>query len=189
MDAMEKRNSEGLTPGERDALDALPREGMPSRFLEERTVQALRERGLIRSGSTRVGRRRPWMVAAAVAASVALFASGLAVGQWVGSRQTADALATVYPDQADRAAALVQTTGSAYTAALGRLVEVTAAADTQEVQRAREVALAALWAAASEVVRLAPEDPLAVEILQGFERARSEGSPGDSAAARNFVWF
>ena len=186
---MENQNSDGLTPDEREAIGALPRERVPSPFLEERTVRALRERGLIRPGTKRVGLRRPWMAAAAAAAAVALFASGLAAGQWIGSRQTADALAAVYPDPADRAAALVQTTGSAYTAALGRLVEATAAADTQEVQRAREVALAALWAAASEVVRLAPEDPLAVQILQEFERARGESSASDSAGSRNVVWF
>jgi len=186
---MEKRNTSGLTPGEQESLDSLPRERMPSQFLEERTVRALKERGLIRPGSTRVALARPWAAVAAVAAGVALFASGLAAGQWIGSRQTADALSAVYPDPADRAAALVQTTGSAYTAALGRLVEATAVADTLEVQRAREVALAALWAAASEVVRLAPEDPLTVGILQEFERARGEGSPSDSAAERNVVWF
>jgi hypothetical protein len=186
---MENLNTNGLTPAEREALDSLPRERMPSRFLEERTVRALKERGLIRSGSTWVGLIRPWMAAAAVAASVAFFASGLAVGQWIGASQTADALAAVYPNQADRAAAMVQTTGSAYTAALSRLVEVTAAADAAEIQRGREVALAALWAAASEVVRLAPDDPLAVQILQELERARGEASPTDSAAARNVVWF
>jgi len=186
---MENRNAKGLTPAEREGLESLPRERMPSPFLEERTVRALRERGLIRQGSIRAGLVRPWMAAAAVAASVALFASGLAVGQMIGARQTADALAAVYPNQADRAAAMVQTTGSAYTAALSRLVEVTAAADAGEVQRGREVALAALWAAASEVVRLAPDDPLAVQILQEFERARGEASPADSAAARSVVWF
>lgn len=186
---MENRNANGLTPAEREALDSLPRERMPSQFLEEKTVRALKERGLIGSVSLRAGRVRPWMAAAAVAASVALFASGLAVGQMIGARQTADALAAVYPNQADRAAAMVQTTGSAYTAALGRLVEAMAAADAAEVQRGREVAVAALWAAASEVVRLAPDDPLAVQILQEFERARAEGGPADSAAARNVVWF
>lgn len=186
---MEKRKTDELTPSEREALSSLSRERMPSEFLEERTVRALRERGLLRSGSPVVGLPRPWAAAAAVAASVALFASGLAAGQWIGSRQTADALAAVYPNQADRAAAMVQTTGSAYTAALGRLVEVMAAADTVEVQRAREVALAALWAAASEVARIAPDAPLAVGILQEFERARGEDSPSDSVGARNVVWF
>lgn len=186
---MESKKADGLTPAEREALDSLSRERIPSRFLEERTVRALKERGLIRSSSTWVGLIRPWMAAAAAAASVAFFASGLAVGQWIGANQTADVLAAVYPSQADRAAAMVQTTGSAYTAALGRLVEATVAADAAEVQRGREVALAALWAAASEVVRLAPDDPLVVQILQEFERARGEASPADSAAARNVVWF
>jgi hypothetical protein len=42
-----------LTPREREALKALPRERMPGRLLEERTVQALRQRGLLRA-------RRSW---------------------------------------------------------------------------------------------------------------------------------
>ena len=46
---------------------------------------------------------------------------------------------------------------------------------------------AALWSAASEVVRLAPDDPLAVRILQEFERARSGPETGEDA--RNFAWF
>jgi hypothetical protein len=39
--------------------------------------------------------------------------------------------------------------------------------------QALEVALTALWAASNEIVRMAPDDPLAARILQGFE-ARAE---------------
>ena len=184
---MDERNRNGLTPAEQEAFESLPRERTPSRLLEERTARALRERGLIRSASTRHAIVRPWMAVAAVAASVAFFASGLAVGQWMGARQTVDALASVYPDRTERAAALVQTTGSAHTAALSGLIEATGQADPETVTRAREVARAALWSAASEVVRLAPDDPLAVRSLQEFERARAGQTTGDEA--KNFVWF
>lgn len=184
---MDKMKRNGLTPAEQEAFDSLPRERTPSRLLEERTARALRERGLIRSSSARPGVVRPWMVIAAVAASVALFATGLAVGQWMGARQTVDALAAFYPDRTERAAALVQTTGSAHTAALGGLIAATEGANPETLEQAREVARAALWSAASEVVRIAPDDPLAVRILQEFERART--GQGTSEDARNFVWF
>ena len=38
-----------LTPEERKELEMLSRERVPSRILEERTVRALKARGLIRS--------------------------------------------------------------------------------------------------------------------------------------------
>jgi hypothetical protein len=173
-----------LTPEEREALEMLPREMMPSRILEERTVKALKQRGLIGRRGPRLGVPQPWAGVAAVAAAVALFVSGIAVGQWMGAKQTANALATVYPDQAAQAAALVQSTGSAHTAALGRLVESMDPADPEAVELAREVALAAFWAAAAEIVRLAPDDPVAARILQETERA----GPGRENV-RSVVWF
>ena len=184
---MDEMNRNDLTRGEQQAFESLSRERAPSRLLEERTVRALKERGLIHSSSARPGVVRPWMAIAAVAASVALFASGLTLGQWMGARQTVDALSAFYPDQTERAAALVQTTGSAHTAALSGLIEATGQADPAALEQAREVARAALWSAASEVVRLAPDDPLAVRILQEFERARTGQGTGEDA--RNFIWF
>ena len=71
--------------------------------------------------------------------------------------------------------------------ALSGLIEATEEADPEMLAQAREVARAALWSAASEVVRLAPDDPLAVRILQEFERARTGQGTGEDA--RNFVWF
>ena len=83
---------ERLTDAERRALDALPSEKAPGRLLEERTVAALRERGLLASaphGSERPARgsRRgaTWQWVAAAAAAVLLFASGVSVGQMIGS--------------------------------------------------------------------------------------------------------
>lgn len=176
-----------LNPREREEFAALPREREPSPFLEERTVRALKQRGLIRTQPGRTRFPQPWLGLAAAAAGVAMFASGIALGQWIGARQTAGALAAVYPDQAERAAALVQSTGSDYRAALSGLVDATEAADPEEKRRAREVALAAFWAAASEVVRLAPDDPLAAQILQEFERAREGQRAGEGM--RSVVWF
>lgn len=177
-----------LTPAERRALDALPREADPGQLLEERTVKALRQEGLLAASGTGGPSRdahdsspagRPWwQLVAGIAAAIALFAGGVSVGQVVGARQTADAFQTVFEDGDVLLAAQVQRAGSDYVAALAALAEADggAAADTGQ---ALEVALTALWAAANEIVRLAPDDPLTARILQGFEaRARDTYEPG-----------
>ena len=66
-----------LTPEERAAFEALPRERVPSRLLEERTVAELRKRRLLHRsrGSSRVLR------ATAAAAAFAVFLSGFAAGR------------------------------------------------------------------------------------------------------------
>ncbi len=172
-----------LTPEEREALEALPRERDPGQLLEERTVRALRDEGLLvpqrdrgaTNAGTQVRTSRPWWrSAAAIAAGIALFAGGLSVGQMLGARQTADAFHTVFEDSDARLASQLQRAGSDYVAALAALAaaEGEAAADSGQ---ALEVALTALWAAANEIVRLAPDDPLAARILQGFQ-ARAEQS-------------
>jgi len=176
-----------LTPEEREVYAGLPRERMPSRILEERTVRALKERGLIRAHRGTWGGVRPWMAATAVAASLALFASGVAVGQGMGARQTASALAAIYPDETAQAAATVQSTGTAHRSALAALVEATRSAQPEQVERAQEVALASFWASAAEIVRLAPDDPLAARILQELERAQHAGAGAE--ATRNVVWY
>jgi hypothetical protein len=173
------------------ALDGLPREREPGRMLEERTVKALREEGLI-AGTQPVARidvrHRPWWrSAAAIAAGIALFAGGLSVGQMLGVRQTADAFQTVFEDGDVLLAAQVQRAGSDYVAALAALsaADGGAVADTSQ---ALEVALTALWAAANEIVRLAPDDPVTARILQGFE-AKAQESADYGAAGQLLVEF
>jgi len=187
-----------LTGEERAALESLPREREPGRMLEERTVKALREEGLIGSSVHTGGRVRErsgtdvrgrpwWMSAAAVAAGLALFAGGLSVGQMLGARQTADAFQTVFEEGDALLASQVQRAGSDYVAALAALSQADggSAADTSQ---ALEVALTALWAAANEIVRVAPDDPLAARILQGFE-AKAQGSADYGAAGQLLVEF
>lgn len=176
-----------LTPTERELLDRLPREREASRILEERTVLALRDRGWLGAVEPATGGQRFWRIVAAVAASVALFVSGFAVGQSMGARQTADTLARLYPDPAERAAALVQSTGSAHVTALDGLVKASETATPQELQRAREIALATFWAAALEIVRLAPDDPVAARILTEIESSREPKQPADGV--RRVAWF
>ncbi|MDB4951863.1 MAG: hypothetical protein JWM27_4512, partial [Gemmatimonadetes bacterium] len=112
---------DALTPAEHEAFAALPRERAPGRLLEERTVRALRERGLVQPAHRHgAAPRRPWL-AAAVAAGIALFACGLATGQWMTGRQAAAEIADLRRQDEARAATLVRQTGAAYVAALSAL--------------------------------------------------------------------
>ena len=166
----------------------LPRETLPSALLEERTVRELRKRGLLR-------RQRilpiSWL-AGSVAASIALFATGVAVGQWLGTRNTISTVAELASQTSPAAAAAqVQQTGTAYVQALEALVNSANQTQGQPSDpQAREVALTALHAAANEVVRLAPNDPVAAKILQGIEQARRQADPPiEQQASRQIVWF
>lgn len=177
-----------LSPAERQALEALPRDRVSPPALEERTVRALEARGLISARRTTWRSHGPWMTVAAAAAGLALFLGGYTVGQSQGARQTAEALAGLYPDRAERAAARVQSTGSAHAQALDALVQAMVTANEEEREQAGEVAKATLWAAAAEVVRLAPDDQLAVRILQEFERERAAAA-GREGEPRSVIWF
>jgi len=168
----------------------LPIEKPPSAMLEERTVRELRRRGLLRSK-----RSLPtaWLVGS-VAASLALFATGVVAGQFLATRSTARALADLQQkNDAAAAAAHVQQTGSAYVQALEALVSAQQQNPTltQDTRQAREVALTALHAAANEVVRLAPNDPVVAKILQGIEQEKrqTQQRPGTSQPKRQIVWF
>lgn len=172
-----------------EMVGELPREALPSALLEERTVRELRKRGLLRRQ-----RSLPvsWL-AGSVAASIALFASGVAVGQWLGTRNTISTVAEIASQTSTTAAAAaqVQETGTAYVQALEALVNSANQAQGQPSDpQAREVALTALHAAANEVVRLAPNDPVAAKILQGIEQARRQADPPtERQASRQIVWF
>jgi hypothetical protein len=75
-----------LTPEERDALGRLPREAAPPAALEDATVAALTARGLLRH-SPRTRSIQPWL---AIAAAIALFVGGLALGRLGESPGTVD---------------------------------------------------------------------------------------------------
>jgi hypothetical protein len=168
---------DALTPDERAALDALPREQAPGRLLEQRVVRALRDRGLLR-------RARP---APAWLAAVALFAGGFATGQWIASRSMAHSLADAQVRSAGQAAEAVQRTGSAYIAALAALGGYADSTGNGAVRQGREAAMAALSAAAAELADLDPGDPVArsVEILlAAYEQPAVERS-----RSRAVLWF
>ena len=187
---MHDRDDSELTAAEREAFEALPREAMPSRVLEERVVSALRAHGLIGS---RLARRSAWEwgrlpLAAAAAAGIALFACGLALGQWLGARHTAEAMLALQRQDAANASAAVQRTGSAYVSALGVLAQASASSDPQEVARARETAQNVLHQAANEMVRLAPDDPVSAQILKGLDRAKVPATTASSDGTKRLVW-
>jgi hypothetical protein len=186
--SMQHEDPMALTPQERAALDALPREADPGRLLEERTVQALREHGLLDGRSFSVRSRSRLLVAAGIAASIALFVTGLAVGQWIGTRSVAATMAEANHQTAMQAAAAVQRAGSAYVSALGALVQLADSSDAASVNQGREAALAALYAAVSELVVLAPTDPMSVAVHELLE-PRSDTEGAGRSDIRNVVWF
>jgi hypothetical protein len=179
-----------LTDEERSALAALPRERDPGPLLEARTVAALRARGVLRPSRSRWRvAALPW-IAAAAACAAAVFLGGIAVGQQMGSRAAVDAFAASGARNADEVAMLVQQTGSAYVAALARLAELSDGAAEAEGAAGREVAARLFHAAADELVRIAPDDPLASGILAGFDvEARRDTTASDTAGARHVIWF
>ena len=174
-----------LSPAERQAFSALEKRNEPSRLLEERTVRALRELGLLKA------RRRfnfPRLIAA-VAAGAVLYLGGLATGQWLTNRQTTQIVSDLQRDHAQEAAALVQRTGSAYAQAIASLAALRAPGDSLSVSQGREVALSALYSAANELVRLTPDDPVVVRILQAMETERNDRDTTQSANTRRVIWF
>lgn len=190
---------EQWTEEERRDLAALGREVEPDPGLEDRTVARLRREGLIgapraswwsRLAPPRLPHRLGWASAAA-AALAAAFLAGVTLGQHWALRSTADALAAFQGDAVSAASARVQRTGSAYVAALAALGQLAAGEPAQEVSEGREVALAALYAAAAQLVRLDPDDPVAARLLQSLERAGAPEENADTAAQtrRQVVWF
>ena len=183
-----------LTPEERRAFDALPKERAPRSELENRVVAALQRRGLLpiplakASGGSR-RRVVPWLVGA-VAAGLALFVGGFAAGQYLGARSGAAAvLSGVQASRGSAAevAAHAERAGTMYVAALVALNQLSDSADAPTRARARQAALAALGGAAEEVAHLAPNDPLAAAVLRGLNERSREHGPAPSS--RSVMWF
>jgi hypothetical protein len=183
-------HDDDLSPEERDSLTALPRELDPPPELEARTVRALRARGLLRAPAPlRFAIPRAIWIGAA-AASFALFAGGFALGSWLESRHTTEVVMALHQQDVSAAAATVQRTGSAYVSALAALAATAGTTRSPEAEQGREVAVNALHAAARQMVRLVPDDPMAVQILQGMERvSRGDSTRATAEEPRRVVWF
>ncbi len=207
-----------LTQEEKMAFQRLPREAPASDLLEERIVRSLRSEGLLggrrggeETGSSGTGGRaeasppgglwfRPWMAVAAVAASLALFTSGIFLGQWMGTRSTAQVLLAVREQDAAQLALTIQEAGSQYVSALAALSELRAAGSpaaggegaplftASDLRQGREVAMGALYGAAYELSRISPDDADVFQVLRILEE-RKVREEGYSAPTRNMVWF
>ncbi|MEE8584283.1 MAG: hypothetical protein V3T83_05455 [Acidobacteriota bacterium] len=186
---MSHRNEDEWNESEHQAFQALPRSRQPDGRLEEQTVQRLIGQGLLRRPRPAWWRRpAPAWVSAAAAALLAVFLAGFSLGQQQGAQSTAQALATLQQGDLMRAAARVQQTGSDYVAALNALSLHDSSSRPEQFAQGREVATAALYAAAAEVIRLDPNDPLAVRILQGLEMHQQK-SRKPSEQERKVFWF
>ncbi len=175
-----------LTPAERRALASLSTGPQPGRLLEERTVQALRAEGLLRTRPRRFPAARR---AAAAAVAAGLFFGGLATGQWIAGRETGRMVSQLEASHAMEAALLVQRTGSAYAQAIAGLATSRNAGDSLVVAQGREVALSALYGAANQLVRISPDDPLVVRILQAMEQERADTGTTAAGGTRRVIWF
>ena len=184
---------EELSPAEKRAFAALPRELEPKASLEDRTVAMLRQHGQLpiplvsRRQDARTPRRYYWIASGAIAAALAIFASGIAVGQYLGMSGAMSLAQLTAQSSATQAAAHVRRAGDLYVAALASLNNLRDTTDVQGREQARKFALAALGAAAEEVAHIAPDDPLAAAVLRGLnQRTRDQQPP---ASSRTVVWY
>jgi hypothetical protein len=169
-----------LTPEEKRALESLPKERVPSAFLEERVVRGLRKRGILRSSGLRMIELTGSRVAAAVAACVAFVICGFALGFWASGQRGAgmDYLAT--GQNGAPVALSVQQAGTAYILALENLARQSKSAPADQVQQGREVALSTLYTAADQMARIIPRDMLSRCIVNAIE-SPVETTPGGQA--------
>ncbi len=173
------------TPEERQALDRLAREQDPGELLEERTVATLRTEGLLgaRQGTRAVPapstsyparRSHPASWAAGVAAALALFFGGVALGQARSNAATVDLVRAIRTAETAERPSLVQQTGSLYVDAVASLASARAQGNEEAVGTGVEVGLAALYAAAYEMARLHPDNSQLRVVLQVLESPETE---------------
>lgn len=174
--------SDELSPSERDAYEALPREREASRLLEERVVGALRREGLLRAPRAARVPVWSWRLMPAMAAGLLLFAGGVFVGTRLDGASPVPAGPMAAGDRATR----IEQSGQRYLAELSALSRGVDTTRSDERTRGSQVASRILRQAAQEVARLDPNDPLADRIVGGGEMA-------DAALASNegthIVWY
>jgi hypothetical protein len=180
-----------LSPAERHAFEALPREITPRPDLEERIVAALQSRGVLPTpisvapSHRRNAPARKFWIPVAAAAALSIFTTGLVVGQYLGSRTTALAFMQGSAS-ASEAAERVERAGNRYIQAMAALGAVESVNPAQR-DSARAVALRVLTQAAEEMALLAPDDPLAAAVLRVQGQRGRQQNP--EAASRSVVWY
>jgi hypothetical protein len=164
---MNNADNDELTPQEAAAFATLPRFSVHDELAEQRTVDALRARGLL--GVIHQHRRsRGLMISAGVAASLVLFAGGTLFGRTLAKRDAAPTSPS----------AQVQRAGTAYVAAL---VNLSRARDSERLGGVQAGA-ATLRAAAWSLAQINPADSIATQI-------RSTLSSAAVGTDANVIWF
>lgn len=165
-----------LSPLLRQAYDGADPEVQPSPFLRERTLRALRNRGIVARADAR---RSGWLAAVAAAAA----AAGVLLGWQLADRGAPGAGETVATSAApaglEGALEEVQRTGTAHARALERLVESLDRVDASTLAGAQEVYLAA---------ERARYDDSAI-LLAGRAAAADEEPPPTAAGGPRLIWF
>jgi len=152
---------------------------MPGREAEDRLVARLHDEGLLRRhGPARRSASGRGLVAAALA--LALFSAGVATGQWLAGRATAEVVTAALETGAFAQAMAIQEAGSAYVRAVARFTEMVESGEVGTAGAGREAAGVALHAAAIELARLSPDDRSIQEVLnvldaRAFSRPSVEG--------------
>jgi len=147
-------------------LARAPRQAEPARDLWPEVALAMGSSGPARPTGAR------WRVPRTplrIAAALAVFASGVLVGQRWGEPAPPPAPA---PEGSLAAAAEVQRAGTEYVTALARLGETSGEGERDQ---GVEAGLSALQGAAYELVRLRPDDPQTGRILYTVSEARVDG--------------
>lgn len=183
-DASARPSAYTLTPAEREAFATLPAE-LPdaSAALEDAVVRALVRRQLLAldarpaDGSARhvVLRLARWLGAAAIVFTV--FGAGIAVGRSSASAEEPAGPVAGAPMAGTAAVAdsvqlglLVQRAGTEYVNSLERVAAAPEGAGARAAV-GREAARSTLRAAARQFARVAPDDPVAMLILERIRRA------------------
>ena len=144
-------------------LASLPLEAEPARDLWPAVAARI-------ASPAQPAARPPRRFLVQAAAALLLFASGIAVGHRWGIRAGAAPRLSTARDPFV-AAAEVQRTGTEYVAALRSLAECSDSSGARK--QGREAALSAFYGAANELVRLAPRDAGAGQILAAVSDCRS----------------
>jgi hypothetical protein len=121
------------------------------------------------------GSFHPAWWAAAVAAALAIFFAGLALGQARAGIDAVDLVTALHSAEAAERPSLVQRTGSLYVDAVASLAAVRQ--DPETLGTGVEVGLAALYAAAYELARLHPEDPRLRQVIETLGSQEANGDP------------
>jgi hypothetical protein len=153
---------EELTPSEKKALESLPKEKVPSAFLEERVVRTLTRHGLLRfrEGHHFI-RITGWRIAGAMAACAAFVVCGFALGFWASERPVYVSQTIAPGGKGVPVAFSIQEAGTDYILALERLAAYPDSMHSEEARQGREVALNTLYTAADQMAKIVPRDVLA----------------------------